>query len=120
MYRLASMISRARIREVTAAATAAHPLTYFEDPEAQVHGCRGLDHPDGLELDVGVAEVLEHASAAAEQHRNEVDLDLVDQPGVEDLLADARPTHHPDGPLSGGGPHLLELAAGPAWPLGTT
>jgi hypothetical protein len=96
--------------EIEAAAAALHALRLLDDPEAQMDRRRGLDHLERLELDVLVAEVLEHAGAAAKEDRDEVDLELVDQPGGDELLADACPTHHPDGPASGGGPGLLQGA----------
>jgi hypothetical protein len=46
-----------------------------------------LEHPDLFELDV--AEVVERALAAAEQGRDDVELELVDQPGGEVLTQDA-------------------------------
>jgi hypothetical protein len=48
-------------------------------------GCRGLGHPGMLELEVLVAEVLEHPGAAAEQHRDQVDRQLVDEAGLQVL-----------------------------------
>jgi hypothetical protein len=36
-----------------------------------------LDRPDLLELDLGASEVVEEASAATEEHRNDVQLELV-------------------------------------------
>src|SRR5512132_4329208 len=71
--------------EITAAATAAglHPLYLLEDPVAQMGGCRGLGHPGMPELEVLIAEVLEHPGAAAEQHRDEVDRQLVDEAGPQ-------------------------------------
>jgi hypothetical protein len=69
---------------------------------------RGLDHLGGLQLAVLVAEVLEHPGAAAKEHGHEVDLDLVDQPDGQVLLADARPTHHADILVAGGGLRQLQ------------
>ena len=64
----------------------------LDDAEAQVRRRTRLDYLDGLELDVLSAQVLEHLGAAPEQHRHEVDGDLVDEPGCDVLLADARPS----------------------------
>src|SRR6266511_4971445 len=47
-----------------------------------------LGHPGRLQLDMVIAEVLEQAAAGAEQHRYEVHVDLVDEPGTDELLTD--------------------------------
>jgi hypothetical protein len=54
---------------------------------------RRLDHAGGLELDVPSAEMLEHARAAPEKYRHEVDGDLIDKPGLDVLSPDIRSRH---------------------------
>jgi hypothetical protein len=46
----------------------------------EVRDAGRLDRPDLLELDLGASEVVEEAGAAAEQHRNDVELELVQEP----------------------------------------
>src|SRR5437660_10203466 len=50
-----------------------HPVLDVRDA-----GC--LDRPDMLELDLGAPEVVEEASAAPEEHGNDVQLELVQEP----------------------------------------
>jgi len=59
-----------------------------------VRDTRRLDRPDLLELDLGAAEVVEEASSAAEQHRDDVELELVQKPRRQVLVDDlsAAPT----------------------------
>src|SRR5919106_3842168 len=52
--------------------------------EVQDAGC--LQPPDQVELDVFGREALEQAPALAEQHRHELDLEDVEQPGLQALL----------------------------------
>jgi hypothetical protein len=49
---------------------------------------RGLDHPGGFELDPRRIEIVEQAHTTAQQHGHEVDVDIVEQPGVQVLLRD--------------------------------
>jgi hypothetical protein len=44
------------------------------------------DRPDLLKLDLGAPEVVEEASAVPEQHRNDVELELVQEPRRQVLL----------------------------------
>jgi hypothetical protein len=41
-----------------------------------------LDRPDLLKLDLGAPEVVEEASAVPQQHRNHVELKLVQEPAA--------------------------------------
>jgi DNA-binding transcriptional ArsR family regulator len=68
-----------------------------------MRGRRGLHRPGVLELDVPVAEVLEHPRHAAEQHRDQVDRQLVDQPGPQVLPTGFGAAHHRHVLLPGGG-----------------
>ncbi len=54
-----------------------------------------LDGPDLLELYLPVSEIAEGTSTAAEQHRNDMELEFVKQPRCEVLLDDvaAAPEH---------------------------
>ena len=47
-----------------------------------------LDRPDLLKLDLGAPEVVEEASAVPEQHRNDVELELVQEARRQVLLND--------------------------------
>jgi hypothetical protein len=51
------------------------------DPVAEMGDAGALQDPDRLQLDVVGAEVLEEAAALAEEDGDEVDLDLVEDPG---------------------------------------
>ena len=50
-----------------------------------------LRHRHVLELDIGVAEMLEEPLAVAEQHRHQVDRELIDQSRPEALLGEVAP-----------------------------
>jgi hypothetical protein len=52
--------------------------------------------------------VLEHPGAAAEQHRDQVDRELVDQAGPHELLAGVGAAHHRHVLVAGGVASLLE------------
>ena len=67
---------------------------------------RCVDHLERLELDVPAVDVLKHASARTEQHRHQVDADLIDEPGSKILLTNARATHHADVLVVAGGLRL--------------
>ena len=56
-----------------------------------------LHHAGALQLYGLVAEMVEQPRASAEQHGNEVDLDLVQEPGTEALLGEACATTQSDG-----------------------
>ena len=62
------------------------PSGAAEDPVAQVQGALPLQRPEELEPDVPRREAVEQATAPPEQDRDEVDLDLVEQPRREDRL----------------------------------
>jgi hypothetical protein len=55
-----------------------------------------LDRPDLLKLDLGAPEVVEEASAVPEQHRNDVELQLVQEPRRQVLLNDLGAAPEPD------------------------
>src|SRR5919198_616664 len=55
-----------------------------------------LDRPDLLKLDLGAPEVVEEASAVPEQHRNDVELELVQEPRRQVLLNDLGAAPEPD------------------------
>src|SRR5262249_48000972 len=48
-----------------------------------------FDHVEDFQLDVVAADVLEQAGAGAQQDRDQVDADLVDEAGPQQLLTDA-------------------------------
>jgi|SRR5215217_8095405 hypothetical protein len=55
-----------------------------------------VDHPRDLQLDGARSDPLEQPHPVAEQHGREVDLDLVDQPRLQELLDNVRPARDPD------------------------
>src|SRR5207249_4108779 len=61
-----------------------------------------------FEPDRPETETVEEADAVAQKHGNEVDLELVEQPGFQVLLSDSRPTGERDVLVAGGRPSLLE------------
>jgi hypothetical protein len=73
-------------------------------------GRLGLDRHDVLELDVLVAQVLEHPRPASEQHRDEVNRELVDESRADVLLTGSGAAHHRYILIAGCGPRLLERA----------
>jgi hypothetical protein len=66
-----------------------------------------LDHPRRLELDRPL-ETVEEADAVAQEHRNDVQLKLVEQPRPQVLLGDARAARERDVLVAGGRPGLVE------------
>jgi hypothetical protein len=52
-----------------------------------------LDHPRALQVDRPGAEVIEQADAAPEQHRHQVEVELVQESRSEALLHDAGGAH---------------------------
>src|SRR5215211_31098 len=77
-------------------------------PVLEVGDARRLDGPDLLELHIGIPEVVEEASTVAEQHRDDVKLEFVEQTRRQVLLSDvgAAPKH--DVLVAGGLPCLFE------------
>ena len=55
-----------------------------------------LDRPDLLKLDLGAPEVVEEASAAPEEHRSDVELELVQEPRRQVLLNNLGAAPEPD------------------------
>ena len=53
-----------------------------------------LEPSDKVEFDVIAAQVLEQSSAVPEEHRNQVDLHLVQLPGAQKRLGRSRPMTH--------------------------
>jgi hypothetical protein len=69
----------------------------------------GLDHPGALELDLPGAEVVaEQANTVAEEHGDDVELQLVEEPRLEVLLRDVRAAAHRDVLVARSRPGLLE------------
>ena len=66
------------------------------------HGT-ALDHPGPLQFDVIGGEPVEHPDATAQQHRHQIDLDLIEQARGDHLLHGFT-AHHLDGASAGGGP----------------
>jgi hypothetical protein len=73
-----------------------------------------LDCFDGLELEMLVAELLEHPRAASEQHRDEVNRELVDQSRFDVLAPGLRAAHHGHILVAGCRSGLLERGLDPA------
>src|SRR3977135_2158241 len=75
--------------------TAARRPASFHAPVLEVGDAGRLDGPDLLELHLRVPEVVEEATAVAEQHGNDVELELVQQSCCQVLLSDlgAAPKH---------------------------
>jgi hypothetical protein len=66
---------------------------------------RGLRVADELQLDVVAVPCLEQSAAGPQQHRNEVDLQLVELAGLKQRLCRTRAVHH-HGTIAGRGPGL--------------
>jgi hypothetical protein len=75
---------------------------------------RSLDDPDDLQRGLRRAGIVEQAGAGTQEHGCEVDLQLVDQPGLEVLLHDAGATAHEDVLVFGGRPSLFERGSIPS------
>src|SRR5215469_9273658 len=60
-----------------------------DDGVPQVRCLWPFDHVEDFQLDVAAADVLEQAGAGAQQDRDQVDADLVDEAGPQQLLTDA-------------------------------
>ena len=70
-------------------------------------GRRG-DHPRGLEPGRGDPEPIEERHTVAQEHRGQVDLELVEQAGLQILLDDARTAGQMDVLVAGSRASLLE------------
>src|SRR5215210_8745671 len=66
------------------------------DAVAEVRDTGRVDHPRDLQLHGARADPLEQPHPVAKQHRCEVDLDLLDQPRLEELLDNVRAARDPD------------------------
>jgi hypothetical protein len=67
---------------MTGGALQGRPFSFLlHDPVPEVCHRRGIDHPVELQPDFRAAEIVEQSNAAAEEHRDEVDLELVEQSG---------------------------------------
>src|SRR3954470_4442006 len=88
--------------------TAARRPASFLAPVLEVGDAGRLDGPDLLELHLRVPEVVEETSPVAKHHRNDVELEFVQQSGREVLRGDlgAAPKH--DVLAAGGLPCLFE------------
>ncbi len=66
-----------------------------------------LDHARALHLDFVGTEIVEQADTAAEQKRREMDLQLVDQSGPQELLNGVRTAANRDVLVTGGRLRLI-------------
>jgi len=73
-----------------------------QDPVLEVGDAGCLDGPDLLESHIRVPEVVEEARTATEQHRNDVQLKLVQQPRCQVLPSDMAATPEHDVLAAGG------------------
>src|SRR5215831_17427353 len=64
------------------------PSGRFDDAKSHVGDAGRLDHAKALQLDRLRPEAVEVAHALAQQDRDQVDADLVDQAGADGLLND--------------------------------
>ena len=97
-----------RSRPTRASPTRSPPGSDLTDAIAEVRDAGGPDHAGELELDRRALEVVEQPLAGAEEDRDHVDMHLVDQPGLQVLLDDARPTAQRHVLVAGRRPSLLE------------
>src|SRR5919204_6697311 len=65
-------------------------------PVLDVRDAGRLERPDLLELDLGVTEVVEEASAAPEQQRRDMELEHVEEPRRQVLVDDLGAAPEPD------------------------
>jgi hypothetical protein len=72
-----------------------------------------LDRSELLEFDLGAAEVVEEASATAEQHRNDVKLELVQEPRRQVLVDDLGAAQEHDILAASGFPCLFKRELDP-------
>src|SRR5688572_9360209 len=86
----------------------AAPLPY--DPVPQVGRRWRRQDVDRLEPEMSLVAIREHRRPAAEQHRYQMDLDLVDQAGAEVLPAEVGAAHHSNVLAAGYGPRLPQRA----------
>jgi hypothetical protein len=70
---------------------------------------RRIDDADQLQR--GLPAAAEEPNAVAEQHRDEVNLDLVEESRGEELLDDVTATGDGDVPVAGGDASLLQAAS---------
>src|SRR6266516_948667 len=62
----------------------------LHDTESEMADPRGVDHPHGFEFNGLRTHPVEQSDAAAEQHGDEVELQLVKQSSLEELSNDVR------------------------------
>src|SRR4029453_8813802 len=79
-----------------------------QDPVLEVGDAGGLDGPDLLESHIRVPEIVEEARTATKQHRNDVQLELVQQSRGQVLLSDVAAAPQHDVLAAGGVVCLLE------------
>src|SRR5262245_52288572 len=84
------------------------PATLPAHAVPEVGGLGPVDDADDLELDLP-RQLLEEPPAAAEQHRNLMDLDLVEHTGLQCLAAGVAALYV-DVPVAGGGLRLAHRA----------
>src|SRR5512141_494636 len=86
----------------------------LDDAIPEVSHRRRLDHSGAFQVDHAPVEVAEEARSAAEEERGDVDLELVDQAGAEELLEDARTARNGDVLAACGRAGLLDRGSRPA------
>src|SRR5262249_43814023 len=62
----------------------------FHDAESQMCDTRCLDEPYAFQFDWLSTQMLEQSDTRSEQDRRQVDMNFVEQPGLETLLRDTR------------------------------
>src|SRR5439155_7130283 len=100
--------SRSRSRSIAFAIRPGYArVSSLDDAVREVGDGGGLDHPGALQFAL-IAEVLEQPHSVAQEHGDEVDLQFVEEAGLQVLLSDMRAAGHPDVLLAGCRFGLLE------------
>src|SRR3981081_2503046 len=82
----------------------------LDDPVSQMNALRGPNALDEFELHVSHVQRLEHWRTAAEQHRGQVNRELVDEPGGEGLPPEVSAAHDGHNLVAGARPRLAQRA----------
>ena len=62
----------------------------LDDAETKMRNPRSLDHPGAFQFNGYCAQVVEQSDTVTQQDGREIDVDFVEQPGLDALLCDTR------------------------------
>src|SRR5262245_55382382 len=107
--------SRARVRRGRGRRSAVDHVVQFEHFEPEVSRGRRLDRPDSLQFDPLAGDALEEADTVTQQDRHQVDLELIEQTGLEALADNGGASPDANVLIAGGGPRTLQRRLKPLY-----